>query len=166
VPGHAGLDQIVFDVPEGTTGCDVSLRLDVNGVTSNFSTIAIGESGSRVRSGTAGFDGIKSRNTFLVGESCVPGISSDTRSVKDIGDGWTVAVLLEAAQLTTCILDTAEDRSGPSVTTGRMGQEELRVQDSVPRRPSPVRRQTGESPMSSPLQSAGSSLVFGRAGRR
>ena len=41
-PGLAGLDQIVFDVPSGTRGCNVSLVLKVGGAISNFSTLAVG----------------------------------------------------------------------------------------------------------------------------
>lgn len=43
-PGLAGLDQIVFDVPSGVRGCNVSLVLKVGGAISNFSTLAVGGS--------------------------------------------------------------------------------------------------------------------------
>ena len=41
-PGLAGLDQIVFDVPPGARGCNVSLVVKVGGAISNFSTLAVG----------------------------------------------------------------------------------------------------------------------------
>ena len=43
-PGLAGVDQIVFDVPSGVRGCNVSLVLKVGGAISNFSTLAVGGS--------------------------------------------------------------------------------------------------------------------------
>ncbi len=40
-PGLAGVDQIVFEVPSGVRGCNVSLVLKVGGAISNFSTLAV-----------------------------------------------------------------------------------------------------------------------------
>ncbi len=42
----AGIDQIVFTVPEGVSGCYVPVAVRQNGVTSNFVTMAIAPSGS------------------------------------------------------------------------------------------------------------------------
>jgi uncharacterized protein (TIGR03437 family) len=44
----AGLDQLVIDVPAGTTGCNVSVVVRVSGQISNFTTTAIGTAGRRV----------------------------------------------------------------------------------------------------------------------
>jgi uncharacterized protein (TIGR03437 family) len=52
-PGFAGLDQIVFDVPEGLTGCNVSVVVRVAGQISNFTTMAVGSGGRRVCSDPA-----------------------------------------------------------------------------------------------------------------
>jgi uncharacterized protein (TIGR03437 family) len=68
----AGLDQIVFQVPDGVQGCGVSLAMRVNGPTgimSNFTTIAVANQGGVCPdpggfqlTGTGGFTG-----TFSVG---------------------------------------------------------------------------------------------------
>ena len=44
----AGLDQIVFDVPQGIAGCNVSVVVRVAGQISNFTTTAIGADGRTV----------------------------------------------------------------------------------------------------------------------
>ena len=41
-PTLAGVDQIVFDVPMGVRGCNVSLLMKVGGAISNFTTLAVG----------------------------------------------------------------------------------------------------------------------------
>jgi uncharacterized protein (TIGR03437 family) len=41
-PQLAGLDQVVFDVPAGSRGCNVPLAVRVGGVISNYSTLAVG----------------------------------------------------------------------------------------------------------------------------
>jgi uncharacterized protein (TIGR03437 family) len=41
----AGIDQIVFETPAGTEGCQVPLSVEASGVTSNFGSIAISSSG-------------------------------------------------------------------------------------------------------------------------
>lgn len=52
-PGFAGLDQIVFDIPEGVRGCNVSLVMRAGTNTSNFASIPVAGS-SRVCSDTNG----------------------------------------------------------------------------------------------------------------
>jgi uncharacterized protein (TIGR03437 family) len=42
----AGIDQIVFTVPQGVEGCYVSVAVVAGGVTSNFATIAVTDSGT------------------------------------------------------------------------------------------------------------------------
>ncbi len=66
-PGFSGLDQIVFDVPPGTTGCDVSLRVRVDGVTSNFVALPIGAGGRRVCAGAFGLDASDLERLFASG---------------------------------------------------------------------------------------------------
>jgi uncharacterized protein (TIGR03437 family) len=41
----AGLDQLVFEIPEGVEGCYVSLVVVVEGVVSNFTTVSIASNG-------------------------------------------------------------------------------------------------------------------------
>ncbi len=45
-PGSVGLDQINFVVPSGVTGCFVPVALQLNGVISNFTSIAISADGN------------------------------------------------------------------------------------------------------------------------
>jgi len=52
-PGFAGLDQIVFDIPEGVRGCNVSLVMRAGTNTSNFTTIPV--AAGRVCSDPNGF---------------------------------------------------------------------------------------------------------------
>jgi uncharacterized protein (TIGR03437 family) len=54
-PGYAGLDQVVFTVPQGVSGCNVSLVVRVAGQISNYATIAVGSGGRRVCSDPASF---------------------------------------------------------------------------------------------------------------
>jgi hypothetical protein len=42
----AGVDQIVFDIPSGVTGCYVPVAVQAGGVLSNFGTISVSASGS------------------------------------------------------------------------------------------------------------------------
>jgi uncharacterized protein (TIGR03437 family) len=54
-PGFTGLDQIVFDVPQGVRGCAVSLAMRVGGNISNFTTIPVAGPNTRVCSDPNGF---------------------------------------------------------------------------------------------------------------
>jgi uncharacterized protein (TIGR03437 family) len=47
-PGYTGLDQIVFDVPQGVRGCGVSFAMRVGGNISNFTTIPVAGPNTRV----------------------------------------------------------------------------------------------------------------------
>src|SRR5690606_30020303 len=44
--GYAAIDQINFVIPAGVTGCYVPVLVVVNGVASNYATIAIADSGA------------------------------------------------------------------------------------------------------------------------
>ncbi|MEZ5353336.1 MAG: hypothetical protein R2762_11920 [Bryobacteraceae bacterium] len=55
-PGFAGLDQLVFDIPDGVSGCSVSLVVRVGGNTSNFTTIPVAAPGKTVCSDANGFN--------------------------------------------------------------------------------------------------------------
>lgn len=50
----AGIDQVVFTVPDGVEGCHVSVNVQAGGVVSNSTTIAVAPSGS-ICSDSAGF---------------------------------------------------------------------------------------------------------------
>lgn len=54
-PGFTGLDQIVFDVPQGVRGCNVSLAMRVGGNISNFTSLPVAAAGQRVCSDPNGF---------------------------------------------------------------------------------------------------------------
>jgi uncharacterized protein (TIGR03437 family) len=54
-PNYAGLDQVVFTVPQGVSGCNVSLAVRVAGQISNYATISVGSGGRRVCSDPANF---------------------------------------------------------------------------------------------------------------
>lgn len=54
-PGYTGLDQIVFDVPQGVRGCAVSFAMRVGGNISNFATIPVAGPNSRVCSDPNGY---------------------------------------------------------------------------------------------------------------
>ena len=50
----AGIDQIAFFIPQGVTGCYVSVHVVVEGVTSNFTSMSIAPSGSFCTEGGVG----------------------------------------------------------------------------------------------------------------
>lgn len=54
-PGYTGLDQIVFDVPQGVRGCAVSFAMRVGGNISNFTTIPVAGPNTRVCSDPNGY---------------------------------------------------------------------------------------------------------------
>ena len=54
-PGYTGLDQIVFDIPQGVRGCGVSFAMRVGGNLSNFTTIPVAGPNTRVCSDPNGY---------------------------------------------------------------------------------------------------------------
>jgi uncharacterized protein (TIGR03437 family) len=52
----AGLDQIVFTVPSGVDGCYIPLSVEAGGETSNFTTIAVSQSGKTCTDSILGQD--------------------------------------------------------------------------------------------------------------
>jgi len=54
-PGYTGLDQIVFDIPQGVRGCAVSFAMRVGGNISNFTTIPVAGPNTRVCSDPNGY---------------------------------------------------------------------------------------------------------------
>ncbi len=54
-PGFTGLDQLVFDLPQGVRGCSVSFALRVGGNISNFTTIPVAGPNTRICSDPNGF---------------------------------------------------------------------------------------------------------------
>jgi len=82
--GYAGVDQINFRVPSGIEGCYVPVRLKVNGIISNVTTMAITSGSGRACSDEmTGIDvtkldqGLK-RGTILLSRSTVSGPGSTT----------------------------------------------------------------------------------------
>lgn len=116
----AGLDQIVFVVPPGIAGCNISLAIQTGDIVSNFSNLSIAATG-RVCSDTgfptgADLTTFFSKGNFRYGGVTLTRSSIETEGIGGIGGGTTKSddgsavfldITIPAGQIPTNLIDSS-----------------------------------------------------------
>ncbi|HTP86824.1 MAG TPA: hypothetical protein VMJ34_07750 [Bryobacteraceae bacterium] len=134
----SGIDQVVFDVPQGIAGCNVSVAVKINGEVSNFTSMAIAATGrvcsdegfptgtdisTWFNSGTFRYGGITLTRSIneTAGILGLPG----TTTKSDDGSGIFAKITIPPGQSPSGLIDSSSYGSCTLITFSGQGPEQF-----------------------------------------